>query len=86
MLYRIFTEDIPENYDAITEQIASQYEGFTIVKAKGYWRLQPENSLVIEIVTVDEDAKVKSLAKAIKVVNNQEAVLVQKIENHQWFV
>jgi len=86
MLYRIFTEDIPQNYDAITEQIASLYEGFTILRGQGYWRLQPENSLVIEIVTVDEDVKVNHLAKAIKVVNNQEAVLVQKIENHQWFV
>lgn len=86
MLYRIFTEDIEANHDAIMEQIALRYDGFTIVKADGYWRLQPEKSLVIEIVTIDEDEKVKNLAKAIKVVNNQEAVLVQKIENHQWFV
>jgi len=63
-----------------------RYEGFTIIRGQGYWRLQPENSLVIEIVTVDEDVKVNSLAKAIKVVNNQEAVLIQKIENHQWLV
>ena len=86
MLYRIFTEDIPENHDAILEQIASQYEGFTVIKGDGFWRLQPEKSLIIEVVTIDEDAKITALANAIKEANAQEAVLVQKIENSQWFV
>jgi truncated hemoglobin YjbI len=86
MLYRIFTEDVKENHDKLTELITQFYEGFTILKGQGYWRLQPENSLVIEIVTIDEDAKVKTLAAAIRDANNQECVLVQKIENHQWFV
>jgi hypothetical protein len=86
MLYRIFTEDVQENHDKLTELITQFYEGFTIVRAAGYWRLQPENSLIIEIITVDEDAKVKALAAAIRDANNQECVLVQRIENSQWFV
>ena len=86
MLYRIFTEDVKENHQVLTEIIGEFYEGFTILKGQGFWRLQPEDSLVIEVVTVDEDAKITALANAIKEANSQECVLVQKIENHQWFV
>jgi len=86
MLYRIFTEDVKENHETLTELITKFYEGFTILKGQGYWRLQPENSLVIEIVTIDEDAKVKKLAAAIRDANDKECVLVQRIENSQWFI
>ena len=86
MLYRIFTEDVKENHEALTEIVGTFYEGFTILKSEGYWRLQKENSLVIEIVTVDEDEKIKTLAAAIRDANSQECVLVQRIENHQWFI
>lgn len=84
MLYRIFTEDL--NQDKIEQIVARYFPGFTIHKAEGFWRLQKEDSLIIEIVTEDDDAKVKAIATEIKQANSQEAVLVQKIRNEQWFV
>ena len=84
MLYRIFTEDL--NQGKIEKIVTDHYPGFTIYKAEGFWRAQKENSLIIEIVTESNDAKVNAIAKAIKEENDQQAVLVQKIENNQWFV
>ena len=84
MLYRIFTED--KNQLAIEKILNTYYEGFTIFKGDGFWRLQKENSLIIEIITEDEDAKINKLAEEIKAKNGQEAVLVQKIKNHQWLI
>jgi len=84
MLYRIFTED--KNQQTVEQIISDFYPGFTINKAQGFWRLQKEDSLIIEIVTEDEDAKINAIAKRIKAANEQEAVLVQKIRNHQWLV
>ena len=86
MLYRIFTEDIPENRHAIESIIGKYFEGFTLVKSKGFWRLQKEDSLIIEIVTDDTDALISQLAREIKTANSQEAVLIQKIKNNQWLV
>jgi len=48
--------------------------------------LQKENSIIIEIVAEDIDEKIKKLAKEIKKLNKQESVLIQKINNRQWFV
>lgn len=45
-----------------------------------------EDSLIIEIMTEDDDAKIKAIAGEIKRANKQETVLVQKIQNEQWFV
>ena len=84
MLYRIFTED--KNQPTIEQIVTEFYPGFTLVKGEGFWRLQKENSLIIEIVTEDEDAKISEIAQRIKAANQQQAVLVQKIQNHQWFV
>lgn len=84
MLYRIFTEDINQN--GIEQIVAKYFPGFTTHKAEGFWRLQKEDSLIIEIVTEDDDAKVKAIAGEIKQANSQEAILVQKIRNEQWFV
>jgi len=84
MLYRIFTEDV--NQDKIEQIVTKHFPGFTIHKAEGFWRLQKENSLIIEIMTEDNDAKIKAIAGEIKRTNKQETVLVQKIHNEQWFV
>ncbi len=84
MLYRIYTKDLNNNR---VQQIASKYfPGFTITKSMGYWQGQKENSVVLEIVTNKQDAKVRKLAKEIKIANKQEAVLVQRINNNQWLI
>ncbi len=84
MLYRIFTEDIKQ--ENIEEIVKRFYPGFTIMKGEGFWRAQKEGSLIIEIVTKDEDAKITKMASDIRDKNDQESVLVQKIQNHQWLV
>ena len=84
MLYRIFTEN--KNLETIEKIVSKYYEGFTLVKGQGYWRLQKENSLIIEIVTDDTDKLISDLALEIKKANKQEAVLIQKIANNQWLI
>ena len=84
MLYRIFTEN--KNHKEIEKIVSKYFEGFTLIKSEGYWRLQKENSLIIEIVTDDTDKLINDLAGEIKETNNQEAVLIQKIKNNQWLI
>ena len=84
MLYRIFTED--KNQSGIEGVVNKHFPGFTIYKAEGFWRLQKENTLVIEIITEDADAKINRIAQDIKLLNRQEAVLIQKVKNQQWLI
>ncbi len=84
MLYRIFTEN--QNEVEIEKIVNKFYPGFTVVKGEGFWRMQKEDSLIIEIVTQDEDTKINTVAQEIKELNKQEAVLVQKIKNKQWYI
>jgi hypothetical protein len=84
MLYRIFTED--KNQDEIEKIVSRHFPGYTIFKAAGFWRLQKENSLIVEIITEDSDAKINKIATDIKKCNKQETVLVQKIKNNQWLI
>lgn len=83
MLYRILTEN--KNLNQIEKQLRAEFEGFTIYKGEGHWRLQKENSLIIEIETTDIE-KINRVAKDIKISNNQEAVMVQQIQNHSWLI
>ena len=68
MLYRIFTEN--KNHKEIEKIVSKYFEGFTLIKSEGYWRLQKENSLIIEIVTDDTDKLINDLAGEIKETNN----------------
>lgn len=81
MLYRIFTEN--ENYGEIVDLIRRYFNDFTTLTAVGYWHGKSELSLIIEICEPDHihvGYKIGELAKAIKELNNQDAVLVQEIE------
>jgi uncharacterized membrane-anchored protein YitT (DUF2179 family) len=83
--FRIYTED--RNQERIEEILRKSFEGFTIYKAEGYWRLQKENSLIIEILGESEAIeKINQVAREIKEANNQQAVLVQRIKNNNWLV
>ena len=85
MLYRIYTEN--KNPKTIEKIASKHFEGFTIFKAKGFWRLQKENSSILEIEAPKiKKAKINKLAKEIKEANNQEAVMVQEIKNHAWLI
>jgi uncharacterized membrane-anchored protein YitT (DUF2179 family) len=83
--FRIYTEN--KNQEKIEEIISRHFDGFTIYKAEGFWRLQKEKTLVIEILGESNIVeKINSAAKEIKKENNQDAVLVQKIKNNNWLV
>ena len=84
MLYRIFTENVPANRSEVERTVSKYFGGYTVFDSVGYWNGRKENSLCIEVVTDIEPANIKKLVKKlaedIRVVNNQEAVLVQKLE------
>jgi len=85
MLYRIYTEN--KNQPEIEKIAGKFFDGFTVIKSKGFWRLQGENSLILEIEAPDvEKEKVEELAKAIKEANAQESVLIQELKNSSWLV
>ena len=84
MLYRIFTED--KNKKQLEKIISKHFEGFTLYKTTGFWRLQKEKSLVIEIIEDIPVDRINNLAKDIKKANKQEAVLVQRLQNNNWLV
>lgn len=83
-LYRLFTEN--KNRAELEKLVSEHFSGFTLYNATGYWHKQKEKSLIIEIVADDVDANITTLAEAIKVINKQEAVLIQTIQNNQWLV
>ena len=84
-LYRIITENV--NKQGIIEIITKYIDGFTLIDAQGYWRGKPEDALIIEIeVVLTGQSTIYSLAKDIKKLNNQESVLIQKIETKSHFV
>lgn len=79
MLYRLFTEN--KNYDQIKKLVASELGCATIFKADGLWRQKYEHSLIIEINIPDVNyRKIEALCYAIKKLNQQDKILVQRID------
>ena len=75
--YRLYTED--KGIDSLASLVSEHFDGFTIVKSLGYWKGQPEESLIIEIIGDESDEKtIKYIAKRIKKLNAQEAVYLTK--------
>ena len=75
--YRIYTENV--NYKDVVELATQKLQSgsFTTYTAKGHWKGQSENSLIIEYVGPDAAMQdVRGLAFAIKKLNKQEAVMI----------
>ena len=72
--YTLYTEDLP-TLDGI---ISKSFDSYTLVKQVGIWKSTREAS--IQIIIILDDAispfKIMELAKEIKDVNKQQAVLV----------
>jgi hypothetical protein len=78
-LYRIYTEDV--HRDTIVRTVAARFQGFTVLTAQGYWDGTAESSVVVEIVgTAADRDNVHAAARAIKLHNSQQAVLVTESE------
>jgi hypothetical protein len=79
-MYRILTEN--KNRERIEELLEAMTEGFTIFTAQGYWKGESvyyrEDSLAIELVNVPY-ALAATIAQRIKIINDQEAVLILTI-------
>lgn len=86
MLYRLFLEEVAKRQ--VTVNVLSEFiDGFTIVTADGYWQGQNEQSAVVELVLPDEsDQFVNEIAQALAIAHDQTAILVERLENKNWFV
>lgn len=86
-IYRICTE--AKNVERIIEFAGNMFEGCSVWQGVGYWKGQREQSLMIEVFTdgdVGTELAVFEFAKNVKVINEQETVLVQEIECKGRFV
>ena len=83
MLYRILTEN--KNRKQLINEVGKKFDGFTVIKGQGYWKGQVERSLIIEIVTNDE-YEIKELCNKIKVINEQECVLLESFNISTEFI
>jgi len=82
MLYELLTEN--KNKQKIQDLTSKYFEGYNIQNITGSWQGILEKSIKISIIAENTAAinnKIKDLAAAIKVLNNQEAILINKIDN-----
>ena len=85
MLFRISTED--KNRQGIEREVSRFFPGFTVYTAAGFWQGTKEASLIIEIDTdKSKEGLIVSVARTIKRINQQQAVLVQKFLNNSKFI
>lgn len=69
--FRIYTEN--KNKAKIEELLTIAFDGFTVIRTKGFWKGAAEDALIIEIFTKNAEL-VRALCGAIKRANKQEAV------------
>ena len=86
MLYRILTEN--KNREAVEDIVSTEFPGFTIIEATGYWNGVREESLIIEIDAGNEikGMTVTRIAEMIKRHNQQESVMIQAVMTQNKFV
>lgn len=86
MLYRILTENKEREW--IERRASQKFSAYTIYEVVGYWSGKAESTLIIEIDSLDEvvDIQVRQLATDIKFKNEQEAILIQRIESRSSLV
>lgn len=74
--YQIMTED--KNRGAVLNILDAHFDGYTVVYGEGRWKGKSEQSMVI-IVLTDRPVSVQMAAEEIKLVNQQESVLVIEV-------
>lgn len=81
MLYRIYTED-KNRETVIVPTILKHFTGCTLTSATGYWKLQAEPSVIIEIICQPEDwPKIRVICENIRQINEQESVLIEEVKS-----
>ncbi len=77
---RLYTEDVGR--DSIVAAVREEYDGFTLYPTVGYWKGIEERSVMVEVIApvwegiTEVRHSMTRIAKAIKVANNQQAVLI----------
>ena len=90
MVYRIYTEN--KNKAEVAEIVSRYFEGFTMYEGEGYWEGKPEPALIIEVLSDNEatsfinKSRINAIAKRVKLLNDQQAVLCQEIANNNWLI
>ena len=72
--YRIYTEN--KNLEGIKDILNRNFKAYTIFYGVGVWEGIKEKNLTIEIIGEKFDIAVEVMARTIKILNNQQAVLV----------
>ena len=72
-VYRIYTEDL--NRSKIMRLASKTFDSFTLQPTTGYYRGNPEKSIVLEIVEAQQ-SEVTALANAIRQLNGQKSVVI----------
>ena len=73
--YRILTEDV--NREGLLRILGQRFQSYAVLTADGGWLGKPERSICIEIDgTEAERSAVQDMAREIKKLNRQDAVLV----------
>jgi|HubBroStandDraft_1064217.scaffolds.fasta_scaffold226508_2 hypothetical protein len=74
-MFRIVTED--KNVEGIKAALVGLDLDFTLFRGVGTWRGTEEPSLAVELDRISRETA-ESVARKIKTMNNQEAVLLQE--------
>jgi len=87
VLYRIYTED--KNREDIKRTCDKYLPDYSLFYGEGVYKGHHEKSLVIEIVGEDgslAQSVIIGIAQAIKLMNQQEAVLIVKLTGESQFI
>lgn len=86
--------NIPDTTDTVTEQqvsdflrfvVTPRFDGFTVQEALGYWKGQPEQTVVLTICCEAYDQpKVAEIAQLYKAQFKQDSVAVQQLPAMQF--
>jgi hypothetical protein len=80
-VFRIYIEDVTEQAEAVEMLVNSRLNCFTVYRAVGCWQGKQEQSLIIEVISdIAMYFTVKALARELKTLLRQEAVLVTEQE------
>ena len=86
MIIRLYTED--KNRETIKSVCDEFLRGYTLIPAQGVWRGVQEASLIIEVVDSPMNFPRKAcqkVARKIKRINKQEAVLITIVREDEQF-
>ena len=87
MLFRLYIGSNNETHKLEAKKavsiVASKFEGLTVIPSTGYWKGQPEKSMVIEVETQDK-AKVLEVAGILRIELKQQAIGLSESQGMQF--